>query len=140
LIILNPHNDAAVSEVEKFQKSFDIFSKIISETYQFRVLTVDGPLAVLLSVALQQALEHGPFPLLSFLWRYVAGTTLVLSSEEIGSVAGFFVLFVLFAIWIVVSAWMEKRSLLIRLDVPKIERDVYMDAKIKYESQLPVEP
>ena len=62
LLFADPPNDAAVSEAEKFQKSFDLFQKITTDSYQIGVLAIGGPFVALLTITVQK----GVLPFASF--------------------------------------------------------------------------
>ena len=55
LLFADPPNDAAVSEAEKFQKSFDLFQKITTDSYQIGVLAIGGPFVALLTITVRRA-------------------------------------------------------------------------------------
>ncbi|MEA2858522.1 MAG: hypothetical protein QOC72_561, partial [Methylobacteriaceae bacterium] len=56
-----------VADAEKFQKSFDLFQRITTDSYQIRALAIGGPLVALLAYAVQSAIQKaGPF--VSSLW------------------------------------------------------------------------
>jgi hypothetical protein len=133
LLFTDPTNTTALTEVEDLQKSFDIFQKITKDSYQFGALAVGGPLVALFSVVIQKGL----FPLVSLIWNYFGGPDLALSHEHIGGVAGFVALFVVCAIWVLISAWIDLRSLLIKFGVPDAERNVFADAKIAHWRDIP---
>jgi hypothetical protein len=133
LLVTKPPNSAALHEAEEFQKSFDLFQKITTDSYRFGALAVGGPFVVLLSIVIQQWL----IPALTFLWGYFGGPKLGLSNELIGTLSGFFILFGVCTIWILVSAWMDMRSVLIGLDVYKTERVACAYARIKACRNIP---
>jgi hypothetical protein len=133
LLFANPPNDAAVSDAEKFQKSFDLFQKITTDSYQIGALAIGGPFVALLTITVQKGL----LPFASFLWGYFGGPTLAISNSEIGTLAGFFAIFPVVMIWILVSAWMDMRSVVVGLGVPKIERHAYAYARIRVGRQIP---
>ncbi len=89
LLFVDPPNDTAVSEAEKFQKSFDLFQKITTDSYQIGALAIGGPFVALLTITVQQGL----LPLATFLWGYFGGPTLAISNAQIGTLAGFFAIF-----------------------------------------------
>lgn len=133
LLFADPPNDAAVSEAEKFQKSFDLFQKITTDSYQIGALAIGGPFVALLTITVQKGL----LPLATFLWGYFGGPKLAISNAQIGTLAGFFAIFTVVTIWMLVSAWMDMRSLLVGLGVPKIERRAYAYAGIRVGRQIP---
>jgi hypothetical protein len=137
LLLADPPNKTAVDETEKFQKSFDLFQKITADSYQIGLLAIGGPFVALLTLALQK----GFLPLLAVLWTYFATRlnlpATLFSTEQVGTLAGYFVIFGVLATWSLVSAWMDMRVLLVSLDVPEFERRACACAKIRAERQIP---
>lgn len=131
LLFADPPNDAAVSEAEKFQKSFDLFQKITTDSYQIGVLAIGGPFVALLTITVQK----GVLPFASFLWGYFGGPKLSIS--QIGTLGGFFIIFAVMTIWILVSAWIDMRSTIVGLGIPKIERHANAYAGIGGGRQIP---
>jgi hypothetical protein len=123
----------ALTEVEAFQKSFDLFQKITADSYQLGAIAVGGPLIALLSIVIQKAL----LPALTYLWNLLGGPTLTLSTEQIGTLGAFVILFSGVTVWIFVSAWMEMRSILISLDVYRVEHQACLFARIKFKREIP---
>jgi hypothetical protein len=132
LLVVEPPDDGATGKAEKFQKSFDLFQKITTDTYQIGALAIGGPLVALLTIAVQQ----GFLPLVNYAWKYF-GSTWAISPELIGTLEGFFVLFAIITTWILVSAWMDMRSVINSLHLPEIECGAYECAGIKLTHQFP---
>src|SRR5262249_36732045 len=82
-------------------------------------------------------LQQGFLPLVRFLWIHLGGSTIAISNELIGTLAGFFAILTLVVIWSLISAWMDMRFLLGDLDVSKFEHRAYECAKIKVGHQIP---
>lgn len=133
LLTANPPNSEALGEAEKFQKAFELFRKITRDSYQLGALAVGGPLVALLSVSVQKAL----LPIFTWIWNFFGGPSLSLSSEEIGTLGGFFILFAWCTLWILVSAWMDMRSILTGLGVQEAEHNAYLSARIKFSREIP---
>jgi hypothetical protein len=148
-------NQNGLGECEKFQKSFDLFQRITADSYQIGAVAIGGPLVALCAYALQS----GVYPLLvravqkvdysvlaSFIQKIVSPlvTPLVVfgfatetpSGEPIGTLVAFFIIAIIVMLWILVSAWMDMRSILLRLDIPRIERQAYRCAGIKEGRQI----
>jgi hypothetical protein len=132
-LFADPPEDAAVSKAEKFQKSFELFQKITTDSYQIGAIAIGGPFVALLTLALQ----YGFVPAIGWLWNLVGGPTLATLNHQVGNVAAFGVTFILVAVWMMVSAWMDMRSILVELGVPKIERQAYAHARIRLRRQVP---
>ena len=132
LLVADPPDDRTISKAENFQKSFDLFQKITTDTYQIGALAIGGPFVALFTITVQQ----GFLPLVNFVWGSF-GFTSAISPELIGTLGGFFVLFALVAIWILVSAWMDMRSVIAGLGIREIECGVYEYARIKLTHQIP---
>jgi hypothetical protein len=125
-------NEKALGECEKFQKSFDLFQRITADSYQIGALAIGGPLVALLAYAVQKVV----YPLVSYFWVRFGLPTLTPSSEQIGTLEAFFIISVTVTLWILVSAWMDMRAILLRLDIPRIERQAYRYAGIKEGRQI----
>src|SRR6266498_4044729 len=140
ILIAKPLNPAALSEAEELQKSFDLFQQVTRGSYRFGALAVGGPLVTLLSVFTQQAVLPGTSYLLKILWTFFAGgPELSLSSPLLESTVGFAIIFGIFAIWALISAWMDMRFVLASLDVREFERDACAAAKINCWREVPLD-
>ena len=73
---------------------------------------------------------------MGFLWRSFIGPTPV-SNELISTLGGFFAILATIAIWVIVSAWMDMRSVVVGLGIPEIEHRVFAYAKIRVGRQIP---
>jgi hypothetical protein len=117
-------DETELKEAEKFQKSFDLFQKITADSYQIGALAIGGPFVLLFTFAVQSGF--------SFL-----RTKIQLPAWDLGTFATYGVIFGAVTIWIFVSAWMDMRSVLVRLDVPKMECQVYTVAGLRKGHQIP---
>jgi hypothetical protein len=72
----------------------------------------------------------------SYLWTSFIGPTPALN-ELITTLGGFFAILATIVIWVIVSAWMDMRSVVVGLGVPEIEHRVFAYAKIRVGRQIP---
>jgi hypothetical protein len=130
LDLLSAHSpdEASLKQAETFQKSFDLFQKITADSYQIGALAIGGPFVLLFTFAIQSGFSW----LVSFL-----RTKVELPAWDLGTFGTYGVIFAAVTIWIFVSAWMDMRSILVRLNVPTMERRVQSDAGLRKGHQIP---
>jgi hypothetical protein len=132
ILVSASSSDEAPSVAEPFQKAFELFKKITADSYRLEALAIGGPLVALLSLLAQ----HAGIPLAGLLWKYVGGPSLHLSDITSG-LGAFAVLFVILGTWIVVSAWMDMRAVLIPSGVHELERRALAAAGLRAKREIP---
>jgi hypothetical protein len=137
IVITDPDNAATTDEAEKLSKNLSLFEEIASGTYKLGVFVVGGPLLVILSLLTQHVL----LPMIAYFWKIVTGSEFSIEQlgqlDKLGQLEVFAVLFTIFATWTLVPTWMDMRRLLGENSLPKLEREVYHEAKMKYHMDFP---
>lgn len=134
-IVSDPTSAARLQEEEKaFQLVDEVFQKITTDSYQISALALGGPIVALLSLFAQQAL----LPLIAYCWRYLGGPDLsTITIAQIKSFEGFFFLFGILTLCLVVSAWMDMRLILVKEGAIAIERLVQKRAGLRPKAEIP---
>jgi hypothetical protein len=66
-------------------------------------------------------------PGMGYLWSSISGPEL--KPEQLGQLGAFIIFFVIIAMWMLISAWMDMRTVLIAIGVRKFERDSHAVAR-----------
>jgi hypothetical protein len=130
-LVANPLDSDFIDRRDKFIKNVEIFDKVVSNTYKFGVFVVGGPIIAVLSLVAQ----HVILPITAQLWAWVSGVSL--STEQISEAEIFTLCFAVISVWIMVSAWIDMRSIILRNDLYTFERNIFSESGIKYHRPFP---
>jgi len=143
-------DQAQIDEADALHNTFDVFDTMLKDPYQIGALAIFAPLLAVLSFVTQK----GIFPLFRYLidqyhdslksvpivGNFLLGTIPQSISPQVmqsGLVA--VILVIGYAVWMLVSAWIDKRSIFIALDVIKREKDVLVEVSIKPRREIPLD-
>jgi hypothetical protein len=134
---------AALSESEKLQKAMKLLDKITESRLKIGPIVALGPIVSLFSVVTQKVILPGLHNTLDyFLVKFGVsglGPSALLIDRLTQNTLIFGVLAVLFAIWILASAWMDKRAILTKLGVPQLERSAFGSVHEILPPELPLD-
>src|SRR5262249_9096783 len=143
LVVDKSSDTKAIAAAKEFQKSFDLFQKIIRKTSQLSILTVGGPLAALLYLIIDKAvipLTTKAFSYLAFLlpssWDFSA-SSLLLNNTNLYSYGVSLLSFGLILIWVFCSVWMDMRTILVRLGINGLEKEACRALGIQWHKEPP---
>jgi len=130
----------AVAEAEEFQKTFEVFQKIITNTYQLKVLAVGGPLVALLAIFVNNAVIPLSTYLIGKAWQYVGGSPdVILNPQFFSGAFNYVTIFLVCLIWVLVSAWMDMRAILLQFDIPEFERNADLSFQLPGRAAHPLD-
>jgi hypothetical protein len=141
ILATQPASADELAKADKMQKSFELFQKILQNTYQFRVFVLGGPLIAILSALATYAIIPLAIYLLKIVWHLFTVRQNPTPDDDsfMWSIAFNIVIFVACLIWVISSAWMDMRSILVRLDVPDFERRAFAAFRIVHRPPLPID-
>jgi hypothetical protein len=116
---------------QKLKTNLSLFDDIANGSYKFGIFLVGGPVIAILSILFQ----HLVLPLMTYLWKIFSGITL--TTEQIGEAEAFIIYFVVITLWIIVSAWLDMRALLVGSHIYRLEHGSFSAAKVKYNREIP---
>lgn len=140
-LLSRSRDPAALADAETLQDTFDVFDKITADRYQIRALVVFGPLLTLFSLITQKFVIPYAQKILALIeekfgWSEMDASAL-LDDRTIQTTIVAIGLVVLYAIWLLASAWMDKRATLKQLGIEELETIAFADAGIRRPREIP---